>query len=505
MPEFQTPVHQNEQFPNHEETENYYSKITGKNIDSVVKCWRNPNDLAARNEYKKRSTQVYNKHKMKKPTKNMISSLCQHEAWVIDKDGMSPNRSRYDAEITLSTHGSINLHNRVKSTLVYHSPKLDLQSRNTISPEIVRNHELYMKTIPERERIEVYTKSKERDPLTCSYMKGFTNKKDFEDCKEKYFWEPSRERTKSTNKIDYQSHLTQSQMKFSRNYTKQFESSSKWREGSPENIEVLDPSHNKPWNTSSHHQNMFYEYGDLMPEKKQTYVPDNKPFTWKSSTKKMKNSKTQKDSINKNLKKKLSKANTKRSYFVVDEPRTKTVESYYDYSPTRSNGEYIYQTASPYRNTKNSSVIRSYNEGQEEMIITKSVIDEETFFLEFERFMNGRGGVKKMSNMEFIKLVEIFRDCWHENHIKVLPKNYYDLVEEYRDTIENIVPKERITYITKNLKSPESHRIYGNSINQQDYRNYIKFDSMKPDIEQEKVTKSYYNINNEALSNTKLP
>lgn len=323
-----------------------------------------------------------------------------------------------------------------------------------------------------------------------------------------------------------------SQYKASRQYTysSRYGSGQK-RYGSPENIETIE--HSKPWHTSTHHQNMYYEYGDYMPTKKSQYDP----YTWRSN-KKVRKAKTTLSGKKSN--KKQTKT-TKRSTIVVDEPRVvKTEKSFVEYSPGK-NVEYIYETRKPYvgknttyrrqgTNTKKSyvqhvneggssqvrtiytegddvirtgggsrvveereivepgeeRVVRSYVQGNEiieereitspskkvvrtivdeeevispgrrvsprrivtrdeerivggpEVVFTKSTdrvvggsdvvftkkttrnfVDEDYFFDEFETFMNGRGGVGKMSRKQFDELVEVFKQTWHEKNIKV--------------------------------------------------------------------------------------
>lgn len=69
-------------------------------------------------------------HKMKPANKKMMSSVCQHESYVVDKDReSSPLRQRYDAEISISVPGLID-HNKHKSSFIMTGEKKDFESRH---------------------------------------------------------------------------------------------------------------------------------------------------------------------------------------------------------------------------------------------------------------------------------------------------------------------------------------------------------------------------------------
>lgn len=56
-----------------------------------------------------------------------------------------------------------------------------------------------------------------------------------------------------------------------------------------------------------------------------------------------------------------------------------------------------------------------------------------------------------------------------------MPVNFYELIEEYRNTIVSI-PQERVTYVSKKPGSPT--RLYGSIVNRKENQKYMRFDSM---------------------------
>jgi hypothetical protein len=144
--------------PHLEGTDRYFTRSTGKQVESVVNCWRNPKDAAARGGYADRHYQTHNMHKMK-PTADLMNSRCQHESWVVDKEGPLSPKSRYNAEFCISQPGVMD-QNRTKSSVIYGEPRSEFESRQVQSPTKVRNPALYHSTINEIEKIDRLTKSK---------------------------------------------------------------------------------------------------------------------------------------------------------------------------------------------------------------------------------------------------------------------------------------------------------------------------------------------------------
>jgi hypothetical protein len=97
-------------------------------------------------------------HKMK-PTADLMNSKCQHESWLVDKEGPLSPKSRYNAEFCISQPGVMD-QNRTKSSVIYGEPRSEFESRQVQSPTKVRNPSLYHSTINEIEKIDRLTKSK---------------------------------------------------------------------------------------------------------------------------------------------------------------------------------------------------------------------------------------------------------------------------------------------------------------------------------------------------------
>lgn len=469
-----TPILKSEVFPQ-----------TGPLVDSIVQCWRNPKDNAARDGYAERQLKNRNMHKMK-PTKDMLSSMCQHEAYLTDRDANSPlKRSRYDAEVTISAPGLIDqdVH---KSSLIYKDPKEDWQSRQMNSPQKARNPELYHSTLPEKERLAAYNKSKQDAPHHPGYGKSYQQKKSFKENSEKYFWEPSREK-------DGESHY----------FTESKKPQSEYRGGSAENIEYVkatpahDLHHSKPWNTSKHQQNKYLEYGEKIPKQPDIYVSECRPLAWRSGTKSKKSAKKvkkPKKNTQSSNKKKVLKPETQKRY---TSPGKKLVY------PADDPNEILYHSGYNTRSPTGKNDPKRYFSQIDNFVKVKGVLSNEDLIRAWERFLNGRGGLKDLSYKEYMYLVDEFKLYWYEKSHKQLPVDYYQILDDFRVRC-NIHPMQQVVYLDDGYQELTDYN----------RKTFLKFDSMVPKTKVVKqptlrVTddslprKSYYNLDDEIISPTR--
>jgi len=441
-------------------SEAFYQKQTGSKVDSVVKCWRNKEDPAARKNYKNRDFKLHNMHHMKK-TSDMVNSMCQHEAYLTDKHKESPNRSRYDAELTISAPGLMDK-GVGKSSLIYKESKEDFTSRHMNSPELIRNSEIYPLTVQEIERVKRLHQSKEKVEKHNTYNKSFVDRKDFESNKSKYFWEPSRER--DDNKSNY--------------FTASKAPKSEYAYGTAENIEYLKNTpgveihHNKPWNTSSHQQNMFLQHGEKIPKTRFEYVPEFGPLPWRSGTKSAKKSYKKKSTKKKNDKSSLKK---KKQHERYTSPGRRLV---YPVDGHAINYNSVIDTRSPHSMEGYGSYVVTKSDKHltqvDNAVRQKGVVSKADLLKEWKKFVESRGGFTKITYQIYIQLVDEFKLYWYEKSHKELPNEYYEILDEFRIRYR-IYPShysnERVVYVDGNGNYedlPENRRTL------------MRFDSMEP-------------------------
>ena len=439
------PMHK----PALEETDAYFTRTTGKHVDSVVNCWRNPKDTAAREGYAARQYQTHNMHKMK-PTADLMNSTCQHESWLKDKDDALSPKSRYNAEFCISQPGLMD-HNRTKSSVIYGEPRSDFESRHVQSPTRVRNPILYHSTINEIEKMDRLNKSKsqaagmskERVPgLGKSYLKSHVQQEDFKKHKDNYFWEPSRERVQ-TGKKPWE--VSASELHLSKvKVTPSKPTPTKVKPFNPEsdspNRRTLTNLTKSQTKKAKAHRIAKEESSKKDQQSSKKKRPTQVSEYWTNST--TRNSlggrrvHTQYESVDRNND--YSPQNRRSTSPRMT--RTKQVE-YIDVSSRQTgaqrgqNIEYVYEEKSELQPTRIETIYGDQGLVRGKGEVGGTVVSREDFKEEFERFCLNRGGVNGLGNREFGELCQEFRRAWYRVNSMRLPGDFGELCASYRDFV----------------------------------------------------------------------